>query len=93
MQPNGRRTAIAGEVRAEMGRQQKTHRELAAVLGLDQGSTSLRINGHRSFRAEELADAAEWLGVPVTTFLPPSRHKRLRRRGLRVIAAPAVPPG
>lgn len=69
MQPDDRRTAIAREVRAEMGRQQKTHRELAAVLGLDQGSTSLRIGGHRSFRAEELAATAEWLGVPVAAFL------------------------
>lgn len=69
MQPDGRKSAIAAEVRAELARQRKTHTELAGVIGVDQGSASLRVQGQRSFRAEELVLVAEWLGVPVSQFL------------------------
>jgi len=64
------RDHIARLVREEMDRQGKRHRELAAVLGVDQSSTTLRINGRRSFRAEELVKVAAWLQVPVDRLLP-----------------------
>jgi transcriptional regulator with XRE-family HTH domain len=64
------RATIAAEVRAELARQNKTQRELAAALGLDHSSTWLRLRGERSFRAEELAATAEWLGVPIANFMP-----------------------
>lgn len=70
MQPDDARAAIAAEMRAEMARQGKTQRELGAVLKLDQPSISLRLRGERSFKAEEIAVAAAWLGVPVAQFVP-----------------------
>lgn len=51
-----------------MARQFKTQRDLAALLSVDQGSASLRLQGERSFRAEELVAVAEWLDVPVAQF-------------------------
>jgi transcriptional regulator with XRE-family HTH domain len=71
MQPEVR-NRIAGEVRAAMARSQKTQRDLAEVLGIDQPSVSLRLRGERSFRAEELAVVAEWLGVPAADLLEPA---------------------
>lgn len=64
------RSTIASEVRAELARQHKTQRDLADVLGLDQSSTWLRLRGQRSFKAEELAALASWLGVPMGQFAP-----------------------
>lgn len=63
------RHVIAAEVRAELGRQNKTHREVGEILGLPQSSTTLRINGERSFRAEEILKLADALSVPVDRFL------------------------
>lgn len=63
------RGRIAAEVRAEMARQNKTQREIAAILGIPQPSLCLRVNGERSFRAEELAVLAEALDVPVERFM------------------------
>lgn len=64
------RATIAAEVREEMARQGRSQRQLATLLEVDQGSTSLRLQGARSFRAEELVKIAGWLGVPVTRFIP-----------------------
>ena len=72
MQPDVR-DHIAAEVRAEMGRQFKSQTDLAELLGVDQGSASLRLRGTRSFRSEELVAIADWLGVPVAQFLPRER--------------------
>lgn len=51
-----------------MARQFKTQRDLGELLGVDQGSASLRLQGERSFRAEELVRVAHWLDVPVGQF-------------------------
>lgn len=63
------RKAIAGEVRAELARQSKNHRDLGVILGLPQSSVSLRLSGERPFRAEELVLVAQGLGVPVEHLL------------------------
>jgi transcriptional regulator with XRE-family HTH domain len=70
MQPDVVRSHLASEVRAEMARQSKTQRDLAAVIDVDQGSAGLRLRGERAFRAEELVLVAQWLGVPVARFIP-----------------------
>lgn len=72
--PSDVRSQIATEVRAEMARQFKTQRDLAKLLAVDQGSASLRLQGERSFRAEELVRVAEWLDVPVTQFTDASER-------------------
>lgn len=63
------RDRIAAEVRAELGRQGKTQRQVAELVGMTQQSLALRLAGTRSFRAEEIALLAEKLGVPVDRFL------------------------
>lgn len=63
------RHAIAAEVRAELARQQKTQREVGALLNLPQASIALRLNGTTPFRAEELVVLAAALGVPVDGFM------------------------
>lgn len=52
-------------MRAEMARHGRTQRQLAAALGLDQPSISLRLRGERPFKAEELVKAAAFLGVSI----------------------------
>ena len=64
------RERIAAEVRAELGRQNKTQRQVAEQLGMTQQSLNLRLMGVRSFRAEEIAKLADVLGVPASQFLP-----------------------
>lgn len=66
------RKSIAAEVRAELARQSKSHRDLGEILDLPQSSVSLRLSGDRSFRAEELAIMAAGLEVPVAKFFPPT---------------------
>lgn len=70
MQPNVReaRDSIAGAVRAELARRRMSQRDAAEIIGVDQGSISLRLSGDRPFRAEELAALADALGIPVTVF-------------------------
>lgn len=70
MQVDDVRAEIAANVRAELGRAQKQQGDLAALLGVDGGSASLRLQGKRSFRAEELAKIADWLDIPVTRLMP-----------------------
>lgn len=69
------REDIAAEVRAELARQNKSQRDVAEALGMVQPVVSLRLQGKRSFRAEELAQLAEWLGVPVAQFLPETSER------------------
>lgn len=61
---------VAREVRAEMARQRVTHRQVADRLGLSQVQVSKRLRGQIEFRPSELDAVADFLGVPVTQFLP-----------------------
>lgn len=67
------RSAIATRVRAEMARQHKSQRDVAGWLGIAQQAVCTRLQGKRSFRAEELKIIGDELGVPVATFMPPER--------------------
>lgn len=60
---------MAAEIRAEMARQRKTGRELAAHLHCSQQSASRRVNGETAIDLDELASIAEWLEVPVMKLL------------------------
>jgi len=61
---------VAAEIRAEMGRQHRSQRWLAEVLGLSQAQISDRYRGEVEFRISELEMAAVALGVPVAQFVP-----------------------
>ena len=57
--------AVAAEVRAEMGRQGRTARELAVVLGVSTTTARSRMSGAVVFDVVELLLVATWLDVPV----------------------------
>lgn len=57
--------AAAANVRAELGRQRRTRRDLAAAMGVDEHRVSKRVRGLVPFSADELAVAAEFLQVSV----------------------------
>ena len=60
---------VAAEIRAEMGRQQKSQEDLADVLGIARSVISLRLNGHRSFKLAEIEQLADYFGVPITSLI------------------------
>jgi transcriptional regulator with XRE-family HTH domain len=60
---------IATEIRAEMGRQNLSGRQLAEAVGLSQTMASRRLRGLIEFRPSELDKIADLLGVPVTQFM------------------------
>jgi Uncharacterized conserved small protein len=66
------RQQIAAEVRAEIARQRLSQRQIAEILGMVQPAVQLRLAGTRPFRAEELVQLADALGVPVSKFVPES---------------------
>ena len=67
---------VGSEVRAELARQGKAQRDLAAHLGLSQTQVSHRLTGKVGFRVQELMQVAAYLGVPVTQFLPRTEPAR-----------------
>lgn len=64
------RSVIAAKVRGQLAEHRKTQRDLGEALNLPQSAIALRLAGTRPFRAEELGLVAQWLGVPVETFVP-----------------------
>jgi transcriptional regulator with XRE-family HTH domain len=57
---------VAGNVRAEMGRQNVTQVQLAGAMSLTQAAISRRLTGKVPFNVQELADLAVFLDVPVS---------------------------
>lgn len=53
-----------------MARQRKSGVELATLLSLSQQSTSRRLNAETDLSLDELALAADWLGISITQLLP-----------------------
>lgn len=64
----GRRSRIAGEIRAELGRQQITQATLAAAIDISPATLSRRLRGDKPFFLEELEDISRFLGLPVSEF-------------------------
>jgi transcriptional regulator with XRE-family HTH domain len=61
--------SAAARLRAEMARQKRSGVDLAKVLHISQQSASRRINGDTALTLDELAAAAEWLGLSVFDLL------------------------
>lgn len=70
MNPTDYAKAVAAEVRAEMGRQDKDHVELAGVLGVTAATARTRVRGTQPFDVIELAVVANWLGVDPESLAP-----------------------
>ena len=68
MTPQQYADAVAGEVRAEMGKQRKTQAELAKVLGMTTATAGRRLSAEVPFDVIELVSVSEWLGVDVERF-------------------------
>lgn len=62
---------VAGEIRAELGRQQKSQRWLAEMLGIDQALVSRRLAAvnARPWTTDEIDRIAVTLGVPADRLL------------------------
>lgn len=61
---------VADLVKAEMERQGVSQPTLAKHLGVAQATVWRRLCGEVAFDVTELSAVAEFLGVPVTQFLP-----------------------
>lgn len=60
---------VAGNVRAEMGRAQKSQAQIGDRLGLSQTAVSARLRGKTPFDVNEIYAIAEFLNVPVMTLM------------------------
>ena len=56
---------VAAEVRAEMGWQHKSVRDLAGALGIEYRAAKARYDGAREYPLDEVPVVAAWLGVSV----------------------------
>lgn len=66
-----RSNALIGErVHQHMWREGRTQKQLASLLGVDQGSVSKRLRGKTDWTAPEVAVAAAWLGVAIADLVP-----------------------
>jgi len=60
---------VAAEIRAEMGRQRKSHEDLAQVLGIARSAVTVRLLGQRPFKLAEVERLAEYFGVPLSSLI------------------------
>lgn len=60
---------VSRRIRVELARKDKKRADLARALGISQQAMSRRMSGEVPFNVQELASAAEFLGVPVTVLL------------------------
>lgn len=67
---NNLASEIAALVRAEISKQMKPQRELVELLGISQAQVSERVRGDVEWRISELTKVADFLGVPLTDFVP-----------------------
>lgn len=72
--------AVTDELRAEMARQRRTAADLANALGITAHTAGRKLNGESTFSLIELARAAGWLGVTVSTLT--DRAERRTREAL-----------
>lgn len=62
--------AVAAEIRAQLGRQNRTQAWLSEQTGIGAPSLSRRLKGHLPFSLDELDQIAAALDVPLRTLLP-----------------------
>lgn len=67
------REQTAEAVRVELAKRRMTGREFGRRMGWRPSTTSRRLTGQYPFTIDELARAAEILGVPLVSLLPAER--------------------
>jgi len=65
-QQTQRRAAIAGEIRAELARQNLTYTALAAATGIRPSTLTRRLRGDKPFKLEEALSIAQFLGLKLS---------------------------
>jgi hypothetical protein len=63
------RRRVAAEVRAELARQHKTKKDLAAALDMHVDTLRVRLDGVKPFDTEELDAISSFLGIPFDEFV------------------------
>lgn len=66
----------AANIRAELGRQNKSRAQLSRDLDVTEMWLSRRMTGKTEFSVDELARIADALGVGVTTLLTKTRRRK-----------------
>lgn len=67
---------VAANVRAQLARQNRTRRELAAALGVDEHRIGKRVRGLVPFSVDDIVQVARFLGVTVEDLVDPSATHR-----------------
>lgn len=80
---------VAREVRAELGRQNKSKAELARGLGRTEWWIGRRLSAEVEFTLTELQSVAEFLDVHFSQFLQ-GKHEEMDRRGMDRGLAPSL---
>lgn len=71
------RDHVAAEIKAELGRNDQTQRDLARALGWTEAKLSRRLSGSVPWALEEVELIASVLDVPRSQLIdPPLRHRR-----------------
>lgn len=65
---------IGSRVRAEMAAARISQETLASVFGKTQPWVSRRLSGEHTFTVPELERIADYLAVPLSTFIPAERR-------------------
>lgn len=68
--PSGVDELIGARVHAAMWRTRVTQKQLAAALGVDQGSVSKRLRGRTAWKVSDVIVAAQLCGVSVEDLMP-----------------------
>lgn len=64
------REAVAGEVRAALGRQKMTQTDLADRIGISRSTLSRLLSGAQPFDVDQLYRISDVLGVPILSLFP-----------------------
>jgi transcriptional regulator with XRE-family HTH domain len=63
-----RRAKLAGEIRAELARQNKSVAALAKAINMDPATLGRRLKGNKPFYFEELEAVSQFLGFRLSEF-------------------------
>lgn len=68
---NAMRMHLAGEIRAWLGRRNRSQSDMARHLGCNRSAISRRLGGAQDFTFVELTTIADWLGITLADLLGP----------------------
>lgn len=74
------REYLAGEIRAEVARQQASKSAIAAALGVVPATISRKLSGEQPFHTEELDVIATMLNIPPSELVARAEERRQQER-------------